>query len=77
MTKEYLEFIEVPWEGKTKRILVQAKKDHSELGKIQWYPGWRQYVFMPCYPTVWSWDCLERIQKFIRYLNLARKVFAK
>lgn len=43
------------------------------LGRIQWYSQWRQYVFMPGYPTVWNNDCMDDIIFFIRNLMQARK----
>lgn len=44
------------------------------LGRIQWYSQWRQYVFMPGYPTIWNRDCMNNIIFFITNLMKDRKV---
>lgn len=66
---EYLEFREVPWSGKTKRIRVMAVLGKNELGKIQYYPGWRSYIFEPSFPTRWSAGCLQKVQDVLNQLN--------
>jgi len=72
-TTEFLEFIEVPFEGKTKWFEVRSVRSDELLGKIQFRPGWRCYVFEPCFPTIWSSDCLMDIQVFLNTLNDERK----
>ncbi len=44
------------------------------LGKISWYPAWRQYVLMPSYPTIWNRDCMNDIISFINNLMEDRKI---
>ena len=44
------------------------------LGRISWYPQWRQYIFSPCENTVWNKDCLKDIQDFLQKLMDERKV---
>ena len=44
------------------------------LGRIQWYSQWRQYVFMPGYPTIWNRDCMNDIIFFINNLMKDRKI---
>lgn len=70
---KYIEFEEVPYEGKTKRFLVMSKSQAHPLGKIQWYPAWRQYVFSPAFETVWNRTCLEDIQFFLTRLMEDRR----
>lgn len=36
------------------------------LGEIQYESRWRQYVFMPDYGTMFSWDCLEGIAEKLK-----------
>lgn len=73
MISKYLEFKQIPFEGKTKRFDVLSKSSGDLLARIQWYPQWRQYVFSPAYPTHWNKDCLNDIQTFINNLMLERK----
>ena len=44
-----------------------------KLGRISWYPQWRQYAFSPAYPTVWNHDCMNTIIGFIIDLMEERK----
>lgn len=69
---KYLEFKEVPFKGKTKRFEVLSYSTGEILGRIQWYSHWRQYTFMPSYPTVWNKDCLNDISKFLEDLMIKR-----
>lgn len=70
---KYLEFKEIPFEGKTKRFEVISKSSGYTLARIQWYPQWQQYVFSPAYPTHWNKDCLNDVQSFINNLMLEQK----
>ncbi len=44
------------------------------LGRISWYPQWRQYTFSPGFPTVWNKECMEDIIFFITNLMKDRKI---
>lgn len=70
---KYIEFKEVPYKGKTQRFEVVSKSSGDILGRIQWYSQWRQYVFMPSYPTVWNSECLADIEIFLVELMVERK----
>ena len=65
---KYLEFKQVPYEGKTKRFEVISKSHGYSLGRISWYGAWRQYIFSPAFKTVWNRDCLKDIQDFLQQL---------
>jgi len=65
---EYLEFNQIPYEGKTKRFNVVSKLHGDILGRISWYGAWRQYTFSPTYPTVWNNTCLKDIINFLEQL---------
>jgi len=104
---KYLDFLEIPFKGKTKRFEVISKssigtclnctgkgwctieknaavfdcvecngtgKTDVVLGRIQWYPQWRQYTFSPGYPTIWNRECMNDIIFFIDNLMKDRKV---
>ena len=67
---KYLNFIITRFKPKTMVIAVVNKKSGDELGRIEWYAGWRQYCFMPHGNTVWNTNCLCDIQNFINILML-------
>ncbi len=48
-------------------------KEGVILGKIKWYPQWRQYTFFPVTYTVYSQGCLKDIVEFIKKLMKERK----
>lgn len=52
--------------------VVNISGDYS-LGKIKWYPAWRQYCFFPEEQTIWNKDCLQEIKIFIQKLMNDRK----
>lgn len=71
---KYLEFKQVPYEGKTKRFEVISKNHGYSLGRISWLGKWRQYVFSPAFETVWNKDCLNDIQLFLDNLMFQRRI---
>jgi len=71
---KYLEFKQVPYEGKTKRFEVISKNHESVIGRISWYGAWRQYTFSPAFETVWNRECLKDIQDFLQNLMDERKL---
>ena len=72
---EYLEFVELPNEGKkTKKFQVCSKKHFYPLGEIRFYSNWRQYCFYPYQDTVFNRTCLKDIQDFIlEVIRVTRK----
>lgn len=66
---EYINFTQIPYSGKTKRFEVTAVKTQITLGRICWYSGWRQYVFMPSFETLWNSECLKSITEYLEQLN--------
>jgi len=44
--------------------LIRAR-DGAELGYIEWYPRWGQYVLQPEDTAVFSADCLRDLALFI------------
>ena len=71
--KSYLEFEKQFYEGKTERYNVISKTTGFVLGRIMWENGWRQYIFSPSYPTIWSKGCLKEIEDFLQQLIDKRK----
>lgn len=70
---EYLEFKLYKELPKTKVFNVINKKSENLLGRIGWYPQWRQYVFIPAFQTIYSSGCLKDIKDFIDNLMIERK----
>lgn len=66
---KYLEFKEIPFEGKAEKFEVISKNHRYVLGRISFYPQWLQYVFSPSSETIWNKDCLNDIQKFLDKLT--------
>jgi hypothetical protein len=62
---------------KTKVFTVISNHGDIELGRIGWYPQWRQYVFIPFNDTIYSYDCMEEIVDKIKQLKEDRKAVAK
>ena len=65
---KYLIFKVVRDTGKTKVVSIINKSADDEIGKIEWYPRWRQYIFDPCYETIWNNSCLEDVLSVINSL---------
>ena len=67
---EWIEFNEIPNEGKKTRKFQVVNKNHGfPLGDISFFPRWRQYVFIPAPGTVFSNGCLSDIYEFIKSLK--------
>ena len=69
----YIQFVSVPFKGKTKRFEIKTTSTGLIIGKIQFQPGWRCYVFEPVFPTIWSSNCLLDIIVKLNELNDERK----
>jgi len=71
---KHLDFIQGDNSGKkTKYFEVQSRFDSCDLGRIKWHSHWKQYIFEPCFDTIWSFDCLEDLSLFLKNLNLEHK----
>jgi len=71
--RRYLVFRLTEEKRKTKVWVVRESKHGDILGTIQWYSPWRQYVFWTFIDTVFSWDYLKAISKFLKKVNLEHK----
>lgn len=67
MSSKYMIFEPGFDKAKTKTWTLIAKSTFTELGRIEWYPAWRQYCFLPKQnrALVFSKGCLEEINAFI------------
>ena len=41
----------------------------ANLGHVEWYPRWRQYVFEPERGAVFSYDCLAELSAFCKRVS--------
>jgi len=69
---EYLEFKQLPSEGKTEKWICLNKHHRNGIGMVQWYGPWRQYCFLCPGEIVFSAGCLEDISDFIKQLKEKR-----
>lgn len=66
---QYIHFVKIA--DKPKTSIWSCKNSHhgNELGRIQWYGPWRQYVYSPTVQAVYSIGCLVDIADFIQQLK--------
>lgn len=72
---KYLVFATEKIKGrKTKIVHVINKSNTNRLATIEWYPAWRQYVFLPSleFDTVWNNTCLTDVISVINDLMKER-----
>ena len=74
--KGYIEFHEDPKapQRRTSTWTIRAKSDGTRLGRVMFYPNWRQYIFEPGTATLWSVGCLRDVEIFLASVNEARRV---
>ena len=48
--------------------VCRNNRSKSELGQVEWYPLWREYVYEPTVQAVYSISCFEDINNFMRQL---------
>ena len=77
MEYKWIEIKRVQFEGLTQRYEVFAKSNQSLLGRIQFYPGWRRYVFQPTFPSTFEEECLKDIAEFVEALTIKYKTAAR
>jgi len=65
---KYISFEKIEDKPKTS-VWVCLSKYNIPLGKIKWYPAWRQYCFLTDDLIVLSKGCLDDISDFIRQLG--------
>lgn len=59
---------------KTEKWDVVNNKTEEPLARIEWYPYFRQYAFIPEPNTVYDDGCLTAILNFINKLNDKKKL---
>jgi hypothetical protein len=69
---EFIHFVKIADKTRTSVWSCQNNKTDDELGKIEWYPGWRQYCYFPTVQAVYSIGCLVNIAEFISQLMKER-----
>jgi len=76
---KYLEAYEMPNYGKVTRAFEIINTAGQNLGTVQWYGGWRQYVFTPRHAMTIDFNhgCLTDIARFLRELTQEQMENAK
>lgn len=69
---QFIRFEQVPGKTKTWRCINIHHGD--DLGEVVYYVGWRQYIYQPLCPAVYSVGCLTDIINFIEQLKAGEKV---
>lgn len=64
--KKYIEISEVPnYAHKTKKWRIRNKDTGEILGRIEWYGGWRKYVYYNHISEAYcDWDFLRMVADF-------------
>jgi len=75
-TTKYMVFEEIERKPKTSVWQVLNRKSSYVLGLIEYYTGWRQYVFEPSGNTEFNNSCLNEISGFLTELNNNRQTGA-
>jgi len=70
---KYINFAKVSETPKTSVWACNNNSSGDLLGRVGWYPGWRQYCFLPTPETIFSTGCMEDICDFIKQLHDERK----
>jgi hypothetical protein len=73
----HLRFEEIKTDKKTYTFAVISNFDDTNLGVIQFYPGWRSYMLEPAFGCLWSWYCLKECSEFIKKQNDTWKFYQK
>ena len=68
---KYLRFtkLERPSDKKTDIVIIDSISGGYTLGRIKWFPRWRQYCFFPEGETVWNKTCMEDVYEVIEELK--------
>lgn len=68
---KYLRFtkLERPPDKKTDIVTISSISGDYLLGRIAWFPRWRQYCFYPYNDTVWNKGCMENVYEVIEQLR--------
>lgn len=54
-------------------VVIINKHSTDEIGTIDWYPQWRQYVFNPGFGTIWNNTCLTDVIGVINQLMAEKR----
>lgn len=76
---EYIHFDNIEDKSKNSVWSCRNNRNNSELGRVQWYPQWRQYCFLSLmiHEAVFSASCHDDISHFLKQLNTERRAKCK
>jgi len=66
---KYIQIEEFGEIRKRKTYSVSTIKTDIALGRIEYWPPWKRFCFMPFSRIVLSSDCLEFVAAFLKELN--------
>lgn len=69
----FINFVRIKDKPKTSVWSCRNNRSGSQLGEVEYYPGWRQYVFIPTLQSIYSIGCMDDISDFIKQLEKLRK----
>lgn len=71
---KYVYFVKLEDKPKTSVWSCRNIRSDAELGIIKWHSPWRQYCYFTTtqWPIIYSTDCFEDINHFIKQLDFER-----
>lgn len=67
---KYIEFHLLDFNRDTRKfIYICCNKDNEELGTVEWYEPWNQYVYKDLIKAIYSTTCLLDIADFVNEIN--------
>ena len=69
----WIDIIDQPKVGLTRRFEVKNSKSGALIGWIRWYGPFRGYAFLPCEGTVYEEDCLRDLAECVEELTKEHK----
>jgi len=66
---QFIHFEKIEDGGQKSSYSCHSNKTNDELGRVSWYPRWRQYVFWSGDDTLFSVGCLSDIAEFIKQVT--------
>jgi hypothetical protein len=58
---------------KTLRWRIASRSSDATLGRVAWYPAWRQYTLDPAPNTTFNAQCLDDMATFLRSVRNLRR----
>lgn len=66
---KHIRFVEIPNRPEAAVYDCINNTSGDPIGRVEWYPAWRQYCFFPGMYSVYSLGCLNDIADFMQQLK--------